>query len=86
MKILTTAGFSMALLGRSFSRARWTALVILVAGVVTVQLSGVKENKLSTEEQSRLVGFTAASVATMCSGFAGVFFEKILKGSEVSVW
>ncbi len=32
------------------------------------------------------MGFLAASVATVCSGFAGIFFEKILKGSEVSVW
>jgi len=24
--------------------------------------------------------------AAFCSGFAGVFFEKILKGSNVSIW
>ena len=38
------------------------------------------------QDQSRLLGFVSATVATVCSGFAGVFFEKILKGSEVSVW
>ncbi len=49
MKILTTAGFAMLLLGRSFSKMKWAALLILVGGVITVQLSGVKETKVASE-------------------------------------
>ncbi len=49
MKILTTAVFAMAILGRTFSKQRWLALFILVAGVATVQLSGVKETMVSSE-------------------------------------
>ena len=33
-------------------------------------------------EQSKLVGFTAALTACFLSGFAGVYFEKILKGTS----
>ncbi len=37
-------------------------------------------------KQNRLLGF--AAVLSMCfsSGFAGVYFEKVLKGSSLSVW
>lgn len=38
-------------------------------------------------EQSKLLGFSCALVACVLSGLAGVYFEKILKGSNsVSVW
>ncbi|KAL3234186.1 hypothetical protein MRX96_022623 [Rhipicephalus microplus] len=36
--------------------------------------------------QQPLVGFLAILAACCLSGFAGVYFEKILKGSDVSVW
>ena len=41
----------------------------------------------SDREQSKLMGFSAALSVCVLSGLAGVYFEKILKGSsEVSVW
>merc|ERR1712013_412736 len=58
----------------------------LVAGVAMVQLSDVKESASAGPEQSKMIGFTAALTACMLSGFAGVYFEKILKGSDISVW
>uniref|UniRef100_A0A0K0DJB5 UDP-galactose transporter n=1 Tax=Angiostrongylus cantonensis TaxID=6313 RepID=A0A0K0DJB5_ANGCA len=37
-------------------------------------------------EQNSILGFIAVIVACCLSGFAGIYFEKILKGSNVSIW
>ena len=50
-----------------------------------VQLSDAKESNVNTENQSRVKGFIAAISACVLSGLAGIYFEKILKGSDVSV-
>uniref|UniRef100_A0A8C5N1I2 Solute carrier family 35 member A2 n=1 Tax=Leptobrachium leishanense TaxID=445787 RepID=A0A8C5N1I2_9ANUR len=87
LKILTTALFSVLLLRKSLSRLQWGSLVILFAGVAIVQAeqSGSKET-VSTSGQSYVVGLVAVSVSCLSSGFAGVYFERILKGSSASVW
>ncbi|XP_034135360.1 UDP-N-acetylglucosamine transporter isoform X1 [Drosophila guanche] len=40
----------------------------------------------SGPEQNRMLGLWAALGACFLSGFAGIYFEKILKGAEISVW
>ena len=67
-------------------QTQWISLVLLLTGVVLVQLSDAKETNINTENQSRLTGFLAAITATFLSGLAGIYFEKILKGSDISVW
>merc|ERR1712029_827061 len=88
LKILTTAMFAVTMLNKKLISTQWLSLLILIAGVAMVQLSDVKESKSSANvaEQSKMLGFTAALSACCLSGFAGVYFEKILKGSDVSVW
>ena len=86
MKILTTAFFSIVILNRTLIKTQWISLVLLLMGVVMVQLSDAKETNVNTENQSRVTGFFAAITATFLSGLAGIYFEKILKGSDVSVW
>jgi len=86
LKILTTAMFAVTMLGKKLIPTQWISLLILIGGVAMVQLSDVKESASAGPEQSKLVGFSAALSACMLSGFAGVYFEKILKGSDVSVW
>jgi len=86
LKILTTAMFAVTMLNKKLIPTQWVSLLTLIAGVALVQLSDVKEQKSAGPEQSKLIGFSAALTACCLSGFAGVYFEKILKGSDVSVW
>jgi UDP-sugar transporter A1/2/3 len=86
LKILTTAVFAVTMLNKKLIPTQWISLLILISGVALVQLSDVKEQKSEGPEQSKMVGFSAALTACILSGFAGVYFEKILKGSDISVW
>ncbi|KZS18212.1 UDP-N-acetylglucosamine transporter [Daphnia magna] len=91
LKILTAALFTVAILKRQLIATQWTALVVLLVGVAMVQLAQTEPEKSdktvpSGPEQHRWVGFSAALSACVLSGFAGIYFEKILKGSNVSVW
>jgi UDP-sugar transporter A1/2/3 len=92
LKILTTALFSATMLQRKFSRTKWLSLVILTIGVAIVQTSGETQGggkEASSEgmmEQNRAVGLFAILCAACTSGFSGVYFEKILKGSSTSLW
>jgi UDP-sugar transporter A1/2/3 len=88
LKILTTALFSAILLQRKFSPQKWLSLVILTVGVAIVQISGsgdVHTNK-ENSAQNRMIGLGAVLCAACTSGFSGVYFEKILKGSRTSLW
>ncbi|XP_064633603.1 UDP-galactose translocator-like isoform X2 [Lineus longissimus] len=88
LKLLTTALFSVIMLRKQLSKVQWFALFLLFLGVAIVQLQpadSVKVNKVVTE-QSPIVGLAAVSVSCLMSGFAGVYFEKILKGTQQSLW
>ncbi|KAF4517129.1 hypothetical protein B566_EDAN008888 [Ephemera danica] len=87
LKILTTAMFTVVILRRSLLRTQWGALVVLLVGVVLVQLAHTDPPQSTNKmEQNRFLGFSAALTACFLSGFAGIYFEKILKGSDISVW
>ena len=83
VKILTTAFFSMFLLGKSLSMLQWVSLLILTVGVSMAQLAA-QETK--AEHENTTAGFIAVLLAACTSGFSGVWFEKILKGSTTSLW
>ncbi|CAB9519595.1 UDP-galactose translocator [Seminavis robusta] len=90
LKILTTALFSAVLLQRTFSARKWISLVILTIGVAIVQISGSgdhhKEDDAEKAQHNRFIGLVAVLCAACTSGFSGVYFEKILKGSTTSLW
>jgi UDP-sugar transporter A1/2/3 len=97
LKILSTAAFSIWLLGRSLNRDKWLALVLLMIGVTLVQTESVTSSSSTTCEsataavtvensQQPLVGLLAVLTSCISSGFAGCYFEKILKTSTTSMW
>lgn len=58
---------------------QWISLVLLLIGVALVQLAEGEPDKTTGREQNRWIGFGAAISACFLSGFAGIYFEKILK-------
>ncbi|KAM9752548.1 UDP-galactose translocator isoform 1-T1 [Menidia menidia] len=89
LKILTTALFSVLMLQKSLSRLQWLSLLLLFTGVAVVQVQqeGNQEAAVaSSSDQSYTVGLVAVVTSCLSSGFAGVYFEKILKGGAASVW
>lgn len=74
------------MLRKKLLSTQWGSLFILVCGVALVQLSQGGETRIITVEQNRALGFAAALGACVLSGFAGIFFEKMLKTSDLSVW
>ncbi|XP_077972001.1 UDP-galactose translocator-like isoform X1 [Styela clava] len=88
LKILTTAMFMVAMLGKSLSRLQWLSMVMLFAGVaiVQVQTQTGKAPAESDSEQNPFIGLVAVIISCLSSGFAGVYFEKILKRSKGTIW
>ena len=89
LKILTTAVFSVVLLGRTLGARRWVALFALTAAIATVQISQMGPSEESSGDagtKNMPLGLMLTLVVATLSGFAGVYFEKVLKGSKISVW
>ncbi|XP_048458441.1 UDP-N-acetylglucosamine transporter-like isoform X2 [Rhincodon typus] len=88
LKVLTTAFFSVTMLGKNLGVYQWLSLLILMAGVALVQwpTDTMEEVKQELSAGSQFVGLIAVLSACLSSGFAGVYFEKILKGTKQSVW
>ncbi|XP_045165633.1 UDP-N-acetylglucosamine transporter-like isoform X1 [Mercenaria mercenaria] len=87
LKILTTAIFSVIMLRKSLSSIQWVSLVILFMGISIVQMQPENSGQSQTgREQRPLLGLFAVFISCLMSGFAGVYFEKILKGTKQSVW
>ncbi|NWU92620.1 S35A2 protein, partial [Upupa epops] len=99
LKILTTALFSVLLLGTTLSRLQWLSLALLFAGVALVQAEhlpappsaspppvATASHPASHPQQSYPLGLAAVAASCLSSGFAGVYFEKILKATKGSIW
>lgn len=92
MKILTTAGFSVIMLGKRLTPFKWFALGCLALGVGIVQIQGQAAapggggGHGGHGDMSPFKGFVAVTAACFTSGLAGVYFEKVLKGSQADLW
>ncbi|KAM8954360.1 CMP-sialic acid transporter [Pelodytes ibericus] len=85
LKIPCTALCTVLMLRRTLSKLQWFSVCMLCGGVILVQYSPAEATKVQVE-QNHLLGFGAVAVAVLCSGFAGVYFEKVLKSSDTSLW
>lgn len=100
LKILTTAGFSMVLLGRQLSSTKWRALLLLIVGCILVASPSFSKaadcscfpEKHKEEERKdvyrNLVGILSVLLMCVISGYSSVYFEGMLKRSsvEIGVW
>ena len=93
LKVLTTALFSVVMLQRKLTRTQWASLLLLFIGIAMVQLQpnlvATNKSPANDRQQKPMVGFLAVLVSSLCSGFAGVYFEKILKreaSGGASIW
>ncbi|TRY84442.1 hypothetical protein DNTS_035809 [Danionella cerebrum] len=85
LKIPCTALCTVLMLNRSLSRLQWFSVSMLCVGVTLVQWIPPQSRGVQVE-QNPFLGFMAIAIAVLCSGFAGVYFEKVLKSSDTSLW
>lgn len=85
LKTLSTAIFTVLLLGRSFKISQWVSFVMLAAGVVLVQSQDGRSSSMPTGANPSL-GVAAALFAAGLSGFAGVYLEKMFTTGSTSLW
>lgn len=86
LKLLTTALFFRILLGKPLSKMQWISLVLLFGGIATVQQQQPAGKSGAAHSQNQSLGLAVVLVASLMSGFGGVYFEKILKNSPKNVW
>lgn len=78
----------MVMLRKKLSILQWLSLVCLFIGVGLVQLQPSTQTasvKIATEQNS-VLGVIAVIIASLMSGFAGIYFEKLLKGTPQSLY
>lgn len=91
LKIIATALFSVVLLRRTLGCRRWISLFVLTASIALVQISQMSSSSSGDgggDEGSKNLplGLAISVVVSTISGFSGVYFELVLKGSPISVW
>lgn len=89
MQILTTALCSVVMLGRRLTLTKWLSLFLLAVGVAIIQVENISSTGSTSSSHPTgdpFTGFVAILAACFTSGLAGVYFELVLKGSDVDVW
>jgi solute carrier family 35 (UDP-sugar transporter), member A1/2/3 len=84
LKIVTTAFFSVFMLGKKLSIVQWMSVLALTCGVATVQFSQQRSNL--TLDEHYLFGVLCTLISCLTSGFSGVYFEKVLKAGSLTLW
>ena len=96
LKILATALFSVVLLRRTLGARRWVSLLALTLSIALVQISQMHPSHPDHDAgtsgggdegaKNMPLGLAVTCLISTISGFSGVYFEMVLKGSPISVW
>ncbi|KAM7541311.1 hypothetical protein Aperf_G00000038833 [Anoplocephala perfoliata] len=88
LKVFTTVLFFRIILHRVLTSKHCIALSLLFMGVVIAQVDPTNSPKSSNAgepEQNPFLGFLCVLVASILSGFSGVFFELVLKSTKKTI-
>lgn len=88
LKILTTAGFSVLILRTTLSWTKWRALALLVLGCILVASPNFGSETSREDSVMQLFGYGAVLTEVGLSGFASIYFEKVVKSTTevVTIW
>lgn len=90
LKILTTATCSSVMLNRSYSMTKWRALISLMMGVLLFSepIWNRDDNSKNPEGGNVLLGTAAVLIEVTLSGFASIYFEKVIKTDpeQLGIW
>eukprot|EP00927_Polykrikos_kofoidii_P068267 TRINITY_DN63623_c0_g1_i1.p1 TRINITY_DN63623_c0_g1~~TRINITY_DN63623_c0_g1_i1.p1 ORF type:complete len:384 (+),score=61.75 TRINITY_DN63623_c0_g1_i1:118-1269(+) len=93
MKIITTAGLGVLMLGKKLTVTQWVSCFLLTVGVAMVQWPRSTRDVIVHESSKdvwlsgdQAKGFVAVLVACFTSGFAGVWIQKMLQQTTASIW
>jgi UDP-sugar transporter A1/2/3 len=91
-KLIPTAIFARWLLGQQLDSMQWASMPVLALGVilVTVNNGPVNEpptNRKPVSQANWLIGMVSCCISGLSSAFAGVYFEKYVKGRHApNLW
>jgi UDP-sugar transporter A1/2/3 len=93
LKLLTTACFSMLMLGRSYKAFQLRALLLLIIGVIQItaathpETSVTRDAELAVDVWNFRLGVIAAVCEVTLSGFSTVYMEKMFKSApKLTIW
>jgi UDP-sugar transporter A1/2/3 len=89
LKILTTAGFAVLVLKTSLTATKWRALALLVLGCILVASPSFNQSSsTSAADVLQVFGYAAVLTEVVLSGFASIYFEKVVKSTTelVTIW
>lgn len=91
LKILTTATCSSIMLKRKYSSVKWRALLFLMLGVLLFSepiWNSPETFQINGEGTNFLLGISAVLTEVTLSGFASIYFEKVIKNDpeKLNIW